>query len=74
MMVQIQQEKWIKHQNRSDVSKSFDSDSKSTKIHQKSTKIVSGPPWVSTGTIWPQKVVPEGGYPPKPTPKTTQKV
>ena len=31
MMVQIQQEKWIKH--RSDGSKSFDLDAKSIKIH-----------------------------------------
>ena len=35
------------------------------KIHQKSSKIVSGPPWLSTGTFWSQKVVPEGGTPPK---------
>ena len=33
MMVQIQQEKWIKRPNRPDVSKSFDLDAKSIKIH-----------------------------------------
>ena len=34
-----------------------------TKIHHKTHKIVSVPPWVSNGTFWHQKVVPEGGYP-----------
>ena len=43
---------------------------KSTKNRQKT---VSGPPGGSAGTLWPEKVVPEGGTPPKKTLKTQKK-
>jgi len=42
---------------------------KSTKNRQKT---VSGPPGGSAGALWPEKVVPEGGTPPK-DPKITPK-
>ena len=42
---------------------------KSTKNRQKT---VSGPPGGSAGTLWPEKVVPEGGIPPKKDPKITK--
>ena len=44
-----------------------------TKIHQKSHTIVSVLLWVSNGTFWHQKVVPEGGSRPQNRQKNSKK-